>query len=81
LLLLNGSKIQAQFAQEKRISATENYIKNQVIRILVSEAVSMKSIKTDLTLCVLNPREPVLMPSTTDTFFEIRITAFTPFRV
>lgn len=72
VLLLTGSTLQAQFVQEKRINASENYIKNQVMRILVTDAVTEKSVEADLTVRGLNPRKPVDMKATSDTTFEIR---------
>lgn len=72
VLLFTGSTLQAQFVQEKRISATENYINNQVMRILVTDASTKKSVETDLTVRGLNPRKPVDMKATADTTFEIR---------
>ena len=66
------STANAQFVQEKRIDASESYINNQVMRILVLNGRTNESISTDIIIRGLNPRKPVEMKAVSDTTFAIR---------
>ncbi|MEO0404610.1 MAG: hypothetical protein AAF193_07040, partial [Bacteroidota bacterium] len=56
-----------QFVEEKRIEASETYINQQVMRIMVTDANSNKSVPADVTIKGLNPRKPITMEAVIDT--------------
>lgn len=70
--LLFSTASQAQFTQEKSISADEIDIDEQIMNLSVFDSDSKQSMLADVTVAGLNPRKPVVFQAIADTSFEIR---------
>lgn len=62
----------AQFAEERKITENEVIIENQQMNIKVVDAQTKENTSSDVVVRGLNARKPILMTNISDTVFEIK---------